>query len=557
MSDPKPQHTPSTPTFTNPILRGFNPDPTICTVPSTPTTPTRYYLSTSTFNYTPSCPIYTSTNLLTWTLIGHALTRPSQLTLRTAEPGAGSWASTLRYRVQEKRFYLITGIFTRYRPRTDERIFPRGFYVWTDDIWNDDAWSDPVYFDNPGRWGRAGAEETKVYLSTTTRIKHRDPQAKLKDFAIHVSEIDLHTGRTLTPPRVIRKSVSGVTEGSHILFKAPYYYLFVAEGGTEAGHQEWVFRSRDGVFGPWEGQGKPLWYNGPNEEVQRTGHADVFQDGEGRWWAVLLGVRPLIGVAMGRWLEPQLGRETFLVKVDWGEDRWPVFNEGGNITILTNGRDAILQTIQRGRTAELGWYTKHTPLTSFHSLTARPNHLRLHGTCYALSSPECPALLLRKQEEYAESFHATLDFGPTRVGYEAGVCVWWDEFSFAAIGVAGVADAGADAEGAVVRRVVWRKPTGSAGKSEVTSTITSPDASPVRLTASANNATYTLSLTKDSSVSSFSFGSEDLAVTPPVGMSFTGAMWGIYACGLGEPVLDPADFSEIYIKNGVLCKAGA
>lgn len=90
-----------------------------------------------------------------------------------------------------------------------------------------------------------------------------------------------------------------------------WYYLFTAEGGTEAGHQEWVFRSREGPLGPWEGQdrGGPLWYNGPEEEeVQRTGHADVFEDGEGRWWAVLLGVRPLRDEeGGGRWLEPQLG----------------------------------------------------------------------------------------------------------------------------------------------------------------------------------------------------------------------------------------------------------
>lgn len=32
------------------------------------------------------------------------------------------------------------------------------------------------------------------------------------------------------------------------------------------------------------------------------------------------------------------GRETFLVKVDWVDD-WPIFNEGNNITILTQGRD--------------------------------------------------------------------------------------------------------------------------------------------------------------------------------------------------------------------------
>lgn len=296
------------PTFENPIIRGFNPDPTVCVVPSpTPGGKPTYYLSTSTFEYFPGCAIYRSTDIINWTLIGHALTRPSQLNLRTVEPGAGSWASTLRYRQDEKRWYLFNGVYHRYRPSSDERIFPRGFYVWTDDIDTDGSWSDPVYFDNPGFdqdvfWDDDG----KTYLSTTVRIADRDPESKLKDFAIHVSEIDLPTGRTLTHPVCIRQSEYGVAEGSHIMKREGCYYLFVAEGGTEAGHQEWVFRSKKGVFGPWEGQGKPLWYNGPEEEVQRTGHADVFEDEKGRWWGVFLGVRPV--AKEGKFLEPQLGR---------------------------------------------------------------------------------------------------------------------------------------------------------------------------------------------------------------------------------------------------------
>jgi beta-xylosidase len=137
------------------------------------------------------------------------------------------------------------------------------------------------------------------------RIAWRQPGSKLKDFAIHVSEIDLPTGRTLTPPTVIRESPGGIAEGSHLIKRGKYYYLFTAEGGTEAGHQEWVFRSLTGPLGPWESQGKPLWYNGPDEEVQRTGHVDVFEDAEGQWWAVLLGVRPV--KHEGVFLEPQLG----------------------------------------------------------------------------------------------------------------------------------------------------------------------------------------------------------------------------------------------------------
>lgn len=107
------------PVFRNPILQGFNPDPTICVVPATKDTPTRYFLSTSTFEYFPGCAIYTSTDLLDWRIIGHALNRRSQMELRTVEPGAGSWASTLRYRADEKRWYLANCLFQRYRPASD------------------------------------------------------------------------------------------------------------------------------------------------------------------------------------------------------------------------------------------------------------------------------------------------------------------------------------------------------------------------------------------------------------------------------------------------------
>jgi beta-xylosidase len=135
-------------------------------------------------------------------------------------------------------------------------------------------------------------DDGKVYLSTTTRLAIRPPNSTQKDFAIHISEIDLPTGTTLTAPQVIRKSPYGIAEGSHIIKRGKYYYLFTAEGGTEAGHQEWVSRSEKGPLGPWElGPRNPLWYNGPDEEVQSTGHVDVFDDSEGNWWSVMLAVR--------------------------------------------------------------------------------------------------------------------------------------------------------------------------------------------------------------------------------------------------------------------------
>lgn len=111
---------------------------------------------------------------------------------------------------------------------------------------------------------------------------------------MHVSEIDLTTGRSLSPPTVVRKSPSGVAEGSHIIKRGNYYYLFTAEGGTESGHSEWVFRNRNGPLGPYDDSlPDPLLSSTLQDDVQNTGHADLVEDVNGEWWAVCLAVRPI------------------------------------------------------------------------------------------------------------------------------------------------------------------------------------------------------------------------------------------------------------------------
>lgn len=128
--------------YTNPIITGFNPDPSVVRVNHD------YFLVTSSFEYFPGAPIYHSTDLVQWTLIGHALTRTSQIQIQTPEPGGGVWAMTLRF--HNGTFYLVTASFEHYRPQEDDRVWPLGFYVKTDNIWDSDSWSDPVYFDEVG-----------------------------------------------------------------------------------------------------------------------------------------------------------------------------------------------------------------------------------------------------------------------------------------------------------------------------------------------------------------------------------------------------------------------
>lgn len=128
--------------YNNPIIPGFNPDPSIVRVDKD------FFLVTSTFEYFPGAPIYHSRDLIQWKLIGHALTRPSQLQIHTPEPGGGVWATTIRY--HKGVYYIIAASFQRYRPQQDDRVWPQGFYVKTTDIWNETTWSDPIYFDQVG-----------------------------------------------------------------------------------------------------------------------------------------------------------------------------------------------------------------------------------------------------------------------------------------------------------------------------------------------------------------------------------------------------------------------
>jgi xylan 1,4-beta-xylosidase len=67
----------------NPVLRGFNPDPSIVRVGED------YYIATSTFEWWPGVQLHHSRDLIHWRLAGHALTRESQLNLRGIADSGG------------------------------------------------------------------------------------------------------------------------------------------------------------------------------------------------------------------------------------------------------------------------------------------------------------------------------------------------------------------------------------------------------------------------------------------------------------------------------------
>ncbi|KAJ5080874.1 CAZyme family GH43 [Penicillium angulare] len=514
--------------FTNPIIPGFNPDPSIVRVDKD------YFLATSTFEYFPGIPIYHSRDLIQWKLIGHALTRTSQLQIHTPEPGGGIWAPTLRY--HKGTFYVTAASFSRYRPQEDDRVWPQGFYVQTTNIWNDNCWSEPIYFDQVGFdqdlfWD----DDDTVYLSSTYRKLQPTSGVKLKDFAVHICTVDLSTGHSTSEPKLIRESKSGVAEGSHIFKRGRYYYLFTAEGGTESGHCEWVSRSTHGPLGPWElGPNNPLWRNGLEDEVQNTGHADLVEDSQGQWWAVLLGVRPVR--RDGRWEESVFGRETFLVPVHW-EDDWPIINEGKKISLQTTGPGLYQHVIDvawrddfNDPKLQLGWYRKNTPMTTDFTLTERPGHLRLHGGPYNLSVPSSPTMFLRKQSHRFCTWETKMSFVPTSEHTEAGTVLWWNHFTYSSLGLR------KNGENRIIR---FRS-----SEDTVVEHVLSLTKEIVLIVECGDQYRFGYREATESDI--IWIGTVDNQITtksPPVGAPFTGMMLGLYAFGERQRCLSPADFS--------------
>src|SRR5512138_1675409 len=83
----------------NPILRGFNPDPSIIR------TGDDYYIATSTFEWFPGVQIHHSRDLAHWRLLTRPLCRPSQLNMLGNPDSCGIWAPCLTH--ADGSFWLI------------------------------------------------------------------------------------------------------------------------------------------------------------------------------------------------------------------------------------------------------------------------------------------------------------------------------------------------------------------------------------------------------------------------------------------------------------------
>jgi xylan 1,4-beta-xylosidase len=418
-------------TIRNPILPGFNPDPSIVRVADD------YYIATSTFEWFPGVQIHHSRDLVHWRLLTRPLTRPSQLNMLGDPDSCGIWAPCLTY--ADGLFYLIYTDVKRYG-RTSQagaggaslRDF-HNYLVTSPQI--DGDWSDPIHLNSSGFDPSLFHDDDGRKYLVNMLWDHRPGQNR---FAGIVLQEYSASERTLVGDRhlIFTGTSIGFTEAPHLYKRNGYYYLITAEGGTGWGHAVTMARSRR-LLGPYELH--PDTYiltsrHRPDVELQRAGHADLVDTQGGETYMVYLCGRPLRN--RGRCT---LGRETAIERMTWSTDDWLRTMDGEGIPSVSVVAPALpahvfsdtkIREDFDGRQLPLvfQWLRSPWPDELF-SLTARPGHLRLYGR-ETIGSQFRQALVARRQQSHCYSASTVVEFEPQHFQQMAGLVCYYNSAKF-------------------------------------------------------------------------------------------------------------------------------
>ena len=415
----------------NPILRGFNPDPSIVRVGDD------YYIATSTFEWYPGVQIHHSRDLVNWRLLTRPLRRASQLNMLGDPDSCGIWAPCLTH--ADGVFYLIYTDVKRYGRTTTAgasgaslRDF-HNYLVTCPSI--DGDWSDPVYLNSSGFDPSLFHDDDGRKYLVNMLWDHRPGQNRFA--GIVRQEYSVERGALVGDRRnIFAGTALGFTEAPHIYKRNGYYYLLTAEGGTGWGHAVTMARSRT-LDGPYELH--PDVYilsarHRPDSLLQRAGHADLVETQTGETYMVYLCGRPLRN--RGRCV---LGRETAIQPMAWGNDGWLRTIDGSGLPTLEAPAPQLTPHVFPTEPARddfddgrlpiaFQWLRSPWPGELF-SLTARPSHLRLYGR-ETLGSLFRQALVARRQQSQCYSASTKVECEPQHFQQMAGLVCYYNSSKF-------------------------------------------------------------------------------------------------------------------------------
>lgn len=347
-------------TYTNPILNADYPDISSIRVGND------YYMVSSSFVSFPSIPILHSKDLVNWEIIGYVTTdlegtgKSYTLTDTYEDYGHGCWAPSIAYRngTYYVGIYQANGRFIMCTATN-----PAGPY--TKAVYNQ-GFHDPGLFIDDDGTGYIVSEANDVKVTKLS-----------SDYKSVVSS-------TVTT-RIEGVTGSYLVEGSHVMKKNGYYYIFRNSTPPEA--YTYCLRSKS-IYGPYEMRiilngptiagGSQIHQGGPIDTVTGEWWFYVFQDGNG------------------------LGRRDILIPMQWQND-WPVLGDPAtvkNVTIAGKSYPigSVPVTYQKPNVGAtypilsipdtdefnstvlgLQWQWNHYPDNTKWSLSEHSGYLRLHA----------------------------------------------------------------------------------------------------------------------------------------------------------------------------------
>ena len=415
----------------NPVLRGFNPDPSFLRVGHD------FYIANSTFEWWPGVQIHHSRDLRHWRLLSRPLDRLSQLDLRGAANSGGVWAPDLSY--DGKRFYLV---YTNVRYWEKGAAFndtPNYLVTaeqitgpWSEPIFLNASGFDPSLFHDDSETGRAG----RKWLVNMVRDhrKNHNPFA-----GIVRQEFDSKAGRLVGEPKIIFSGTSlGVTEGPHLYRRlwngAWWYYLVTAEGGTEYGHAITVAQSPS-LDGPFEVHPQNPFLTSshdPKLALQKAGHGSFVELENGQCYLAYLCGRP-IEKSGAESRHCNLGRETAIQQFTWDSDGWPRLTSAGpQLEVQAPDLPDFMFEIPSQRdhfdsprlSAE--FQSLRVPIdSSWLDLDGRHGYLRLTGRD-SLNSRQYQSLVGRRLQSFYARAETSVEFMPRSFQQMAGLACFYD-----------------------------------------------------------------------------------------------------------------------------------
>ncbi len=415
----------------NPILKGFNPDPSILRVGDD------YYIATSTFEWYPGVQIHHSRDLVNWRLLTRPLRRASQLDMRGDPDSCGIWAPCLTY--ADGLFHLIYTDVKRYG-RTSVGgaggVSLRDFHnylVTCPTI--DGEWSDPIYLNSSGFDPSLFHDDDGRKYLVNMLWDYRPGQNRFAGIVLQeysVKERKLVGTRT----NIFTGTPIGFTEAPHLYQRDGWYYLITAEGGTMWGHAVTMARSRH-LAGPYELH--PDTYiltsrHRPDVALQRAGHADIVETKAGETYMVYLCGRPLRNRGCCT-----LGRETAIQPMVWGQDGWLRTTNGQGLAESEAVAPALPPHPWPATPARSDFNSPQLPIDfqwlrspwpeELFSLTARPGQLRLYGH-ETMGSLFRQALVARRQQAHHCSVTTVVEFEPQHFQQLAGLMCYYNSSKY-------------------------------------------------------------------------------------------------------------------------------